>query len=158
MIKIVINKSYKSFTYSIEQSDEFKELIKNIEGKSYNEKMRKWIIPNDEFDNFMDNISDMTTLKIQLSESSKRARYDDELVIEEEEEELLEDKQIVTIDVTGKDCVVTFKYREDIVKAIKEMEKKTYDGKNKAWIIPLRDQKKLINKLQKLDIQIETKV
>ena len=132
MFRIILRKNKSFFSYSTELSNEFKEFVKSVKGRQFNN--CRWEMPIEEFEKFERFISQTPQIVTE------------------------EDKISVVLKQENNLCYVKFNFNREIIEIIKQIKGKRYIAETKTWSIPLEERATLINKLQPLDILIASEV
>lgn len=132
MFRIILRKNKSLFSYSTDLSNEFKEFLKSVKTRQYNN--NRWEMPIEEFEKF-----------------EKFLSLAPQIVTEE-------DKATVVLKHDNHLCFVKFNYNREIIDIIKQIKGKRYIVETKTWVIPFEERATLINRLQPLDVIISSEV
>ena len=95
--------------------------------KYFNKKDNLWYYPIDELDKLKSYVKDLAK-------------------VEEREDHPM---RVIELFKDGDECIVKFKYNQEIVDIVKSIEKRRYDPETKTWKIPINRVKEFMNKFEK---------
>lgn len=144
-----INLNEKNDHYEIEFVAQKKIFAKiyTITGAKFNEVAKRWIIPKNCKEEFINKVKDFASVEVIQNSSSDIIN----LVLESD---CKNDKFYITIS----NYLSVYKFIEPLMQVIKKLPKKNYDSEKKRWVVDLKYQQLFEDEINQLKISKKVKI